>query len=144
MSGSEVHDIFTSCEELSEVASAGLINYYKFSGQSFSRNILEELNFAKCSNVYWRWRLVELSLANIGFILIILGFVLAFIAVILLAFKSRGTSGQTRSAGILLIGPIPIIFGSDKQSARVLMVLAVLLIAIVLIFMLLPNFLLSR
>jgi uncharacterized protein (TIGR00304 family) len=88
--------------------------------------------------------LVELSLANIGFILIILGFVLAFIAVILLAFKSRGTSGQTRSAGILLIGPIPIIFGSDKESARVLMILAVLLIAIVLIFMLLPNFLLSR
>jgi uncharacterized protein (TIGR00304 family) len=88
--------------------------------------------------------LVELSLANIGFILIILGFVLAFIAVILLAVKNRGTSGQTRSAGILLIGPIPIIFGSDKQSARVLMVLAVLLIAIVLIFMLLPNFLLSR
>jgi len=88
--------------------------------------------------------LVELSLANIGFILIILGFVLAFIAVILLAFKSRGTSGQTRSAGILLIGPIPIIFGSDKQSARVLMVLTILLIAIVLIFMLLPNFLLSR
>jgi uncharacterized protein (TIGR00304 family) len=88
--------------------------------------------------------LVELSLANIGFILIILGFVLAFIAVILLAFKSRGTSGQTKSAGILLIGPIPIIFGSDKESARVLMILAVLLIAIVLIFMLLPNFLLSR
>ena len=88
--------------------------------------------------------MVELSLANIGFILIILGFVLAFIAVILLAFKSRGTSGQTRSAGILLIGPIPIIFGSDKQSARVLIILAVLLIGIVLIFMLLPNFLLSR
>jgi hypothetical protein len=36
MSGSEVHDIFTSCEELSEVASAGLINYYEFSDQSFS------------------------------------------------------------------------------------------------------------
>lgn len=88
--------------------------------------------------------MVELSLANIGFILIILGFVLAFIAAILLAVKNRGTSGQTRSAGILLIGPIPIIFGSDKQSARVLMVLAILLIAIVLIFMLLPNFLLSR
>ena len=88
--------------------------------------------------------MVELSLANIGFILIILGFVLAFIAVILLAFKSRGTSGQTRSAGILLIGPIPIIFGSDKESARAMVVLAVLLIAIVLIFMLLPNFLLSR
>ena len=88
--------------------------------------------------------MVELSLANIGFILIILGFVLAFIAAILLAVKNRGTSGQTRSAGILLIGPIPIIFGSDKQSARVLMVLTILLIAIVLIFMLLPNFLLSR
>lgn len=88
--------------------------------------------------------MVELSLANIGFILIILGFVLALIAAILLAVKNRGTSGQTRSAGILLIGPIPIIFGSDKQSARVLIILAILLIAIVLIFMLLPNFLLSR
>lgn len=88
--------------------------------------------------------MVELSLANIGFILIILGFVLAFIAAILLAVKNRGTSGQTRSAGILLIGPIPIIFGSDRESARVLIILAVLLIGIVLIFMLLPNFLLTR
>ena len=88
--------------------------------------------------------MVELSLANIGLILIILGFVLAFIAVILLAVKNSRTSGQTRSAGILLIGPIPIIFGSDKESARAMVVLTVLLIAIVLIFMLLPNFLLSR
>jgi uncharacterized protein (TIGR00304 family) len=56
----------------------------------------------------------------------------------------RGTQGQTKSAGILLIGPIPIIFGSDKDSVRVLIVLAIILIAIFLIFMLLPTILLER
>jgi uncharacterized protein (TIGR00304 family) len=88
--------------------------------------------------------LAELSLANIGFILIILGFIIAVIAVMLLAFKGRGSAGQTRGGGILLIGPIPIIFGSDKNSVRVLVALAIVLIAIFLIFMLLPTLLLSR
>lgn len=88
--------------------------------------------------------MVELSLANIGFILVVLGFIIALIAVFLLAFGGRGISGQTRGGGILFIGPIPIIFGSDKESVRVLVVLAIVLIAIVLIFMLIPTFLLSR
>lgn len=88
--------------------------------------------------------MVELSLANIGFILVVLGFIIALIAVFLLAFGGRGIWGKTRGGGILLIGPIPIIFGSDKESVRVLVVLAIVLMAIVLIFMLIPTFLLSR
>jgi len=83
------------------------------------------------------------SLAEVGFILIIFGIVLAFAAMILLAFRSSRGSGKTRSAGVLLIGPIPIIFGSDKESVRGLMVLAIILIIIVLIIMVLPS-LLSR
>ncbi len=88
--------------------------------------------------------MVELSLANIGLILVVLGFVIALIAVFLLAFRARGISGQTRGGAILFIGPIPIIFGSDKESVRVLVVLAIVLMVIVLIFMLIPTFLLSR
>jgi len=69
--------------------------------------------------------------------------VLAFVAMILFAFRSTRESGKTKGAGLLLIGPIPIIFGTDKESAKGLMILAIILIVIVLAIMLLP-FLLQR
>jgi uncharacterized protein (TIGR00304 family) len=78
------------------------------------------------------------SVTEIGFVLIVCGFILAIAAMFLLAFRSRGSSGKTRSAGVLLIGPIPIIFGSDKDSVKGIMILAIVLILIVLIIMLIP------
>lgn len=78
------------------------------------------------------------SVTEVGFILIIFGFVLAFAAMILLAFRSPRGSGKTRAAGVLLIGPIPIIFGTDKDSVKGLMILAIVLVLVVLLFMLLP------
>ena len=87
--------------------------------------------------------MTDTALANVGTMLVILGFLLAFVAVIFLAFKSRGTSGQSKSAGILLIGPIPIIFGSDRDSVKTLMILAIVLIVIFFVFMITPS-LLSR
>ena len=78
------------------------------------------------------------SFTQVGFILIIFGFVLAFAAMIVLAFRSARGSEKTRSAGVLLIGPIPIIFGSDKDSVKGLMILAIVLVLVVLLFMLLP------
>jgi uncharacterized protein (TIGR00304 family) len=84
------------------------------------------------------------NLVNAGLLLVVLGFILAFVAVILLAIRSRGTSGQTRGAGILLIGPFPIVFGSDRESVRTLMILAIVLIAMVLAFSLILSLLLSR
>ena len=83
----------------------------------------------------------SLSMTQIGFMLIIFGFVLAFVVMIAMAFRTAGNSGKGRSAGVLLIGPIPIIFGSDKESVKILMILAIILIAVVFTFMLLPNFL---
>jgi uncharacterized protein (TIGR00304 family) len=77
-------------------------------------------------------------------LLVIVGFILAFVAMILLAIKARGTSGQTKGAGVLLIGPFPIVFGSDRESVRTLMILAIVLIVVVLVFMLLPSLMLSR
>ena len=78
------------------------------------------------------------SVTQVGFILIIFGFVLAFAAMIVLAFRSARGSEKTRAAGVLLIGPIPIIFGSDKDSVKGLMILAIVLVLVVLLFMLLP------
>ena len=88
--------------------------------------------------------MTNVTFANAGLLLVVLGFILAFVAVILLAFRGRGTSGQSRSAGIVLIGPIPIVFGSDRESVKTLMILAIALIVIVIVVMLIPTFLINR
>jgi uncharacterized protein (TIGR00304 family) len=88
--------------------------------------------------------LSEMSLGAIGFALVILGVILAFAAVILLAVRSHASGTKTRGAGVLLIGPIPIIFGTDSDSAKILVALAILLMVIVLVFMFLPSLLLNR
>lgn len=41
----------------------------------------------------------------------------------------------------MFIGPIPIIFGTDRESAKILVILVIVLMAVVLVFMLLPSLL---
>lgn len=86
---------------------------------------------------------MDSSLSTVGLVLITLGSILAFVAVVLMVAKAA-TGGSTRGGGIIMIGPIPIIFGSDKNSAKALMVLAIMLIVAVLAFMVIPSILLSR
>ena len=88
--------------------------------------------------------MVEITLANAGLFLIFAGVILAFVAIVLLTVRGRDANSQTRSAGILLIGPIPIVFGSDRESVRTIMVLAIILIVIVLAIMLIPALTLGR
>ncbi len=40
----------------------------------------------------------------------------------------------------MIIGPFPIVFGSDKQSAKVLLILAIILVALLIGFLLLQLF----
>lgn len=86
----------------------------------------------------------ELPISEIGLVLVILGFVIAFVALILLATRSHGSGGKTRAAGVLLIGPIPILFGSDRESVKVLVVLAIILMIVVSVFILLPSLVFNR
>jgi uncharacterized protein (TIGR00304 family) len=81
------------------------------------------------------------SVTELGFLLIIFGFVLALIAMVLLVVRSSRGSAPGRGAGLLLVGPIPIVFGTDRQSMKVVMVLAIVLILLVLVIMLLPSLL---
>jgi uncharacterized protein (TIGR00304 family) len=37
-----------------------------------------------------------------------------------------------------MIGPVPIVFGTDKESARILILLAIILMAVALLFTFLP------
>lgn len=69
----------------------------------------------------------------IGIALLLLG---ALMIIVALGFLRRlGGSGKTRFGGVVLLGPIPIIFG-DKNLASILLIFAaVFLIIFVILFL---------
>ncbi len=85
------------------------------------------------------------ALAIIGALFIILSFSLVMINFLRgLVFEEEvarvkpGTEGCTHKwSGILLLGPIPIIFGSDRNAVIILIILALILIAVMSLFLLL-------
>jgi uncharacterized protein (TIGR00304 family) len=77
------------------------------------------------------------SLMELGIGLVIVGAIFIVLAVIILS--SRHTrKGKGQVAGAVIVGPIPIVFGSDKKSAKTVLqlsiVLTLLLIALTLIY----------
>jgi len=76
----------------------------------------------------------------VGIILVFTGFVIAFIAVLLMIFMSVRGRGRVRGGGAVIIGPFPIIFGTDKESVKVLLLLSIALIVLILIVMALSYY----
>lgn len=72
------------------------------------------------------------DLLTIGFVLIFLG----VLFVILGAFASslKAKDAEVRGGGVVLIGPFPIIFGSDPQAAKAVIILAIVLMIVAFLF----------
>jgi uncharacterized protein (TIGR00304 family) len=70
-----------------------------------------------------------------GIILIFIGFFLVFLGTMLSAVSSEGT--DVESGGVIMIGPIPIVFGTQR-GATLAMILAIILM-LLWIFMALLN-----
>ncbi len=90
------------------------------------------------------WVSLGLTLMFLGFILITAGILCIFYNAWKHAIKPEEMEGEEKKAevkggGIIMIGPIPIIFGTDMGSLKVLMVIAIFLVLIVLFLLLLPN-----
>jgi len=79
------------------------------------------------------------QVADVASALVIMGFVLAVIAVIILAASGISRGRKIRTAGILLIGPIPIMFGTDKESVKLLVILSLIITAVVVALMLFTS-----
>jgi len=75
---------------------------------------------------------------SIGLLLAIAGFVVGILAFIIAIAKSMRGSGKVRGGGVVMIGPVPIIFGTDKQSTRMLVLLAIVLMVVFLLLTMLP------
>jgi uncharacterized protein (TIGR00304 family) len=72
-------------------------------------------------------------LFTVGFILILAGFVMVFVAALLLFFKALRGKGSVSGGGVVMIGPVPIVFGTDRDSVKMLLLLSIALIAFLLI-----------
>ncbi len=65
----------------------------------------------------------------IGLILLFLGVLIVLVAIGFL--RSLGGSGKTRFGGVIMLGPIPIIFGDRSFTSILLIVAAVFMIMFV-------------
>ncbi|MFQ6065515.1 MAG: DUF131 domain-containing protein [Candidatus Bathyarchaeia archaeon] len=70
----------------------------------------------------------------VGFVLLVAGFIIAFAVALLLVLKAVREKGRVRGGGVVMIGPFPIVFGTDKESVKVLLLLSIVLIVLVLVF----------
>lgn len=50
--------------------------------------------------------------------------------------EDRPNEGRTKVGGVVLIGPIPILFGSDKRMTLIAAALAIMILAIIILFLL--------
>ncbi|MFQ6086600.1 MAG: DUF131 domain-containing protein [Candidatus Bathyarchaeia archaeon] len=80
------------------------------------------------------------QLWNIGVVLILAGFFVTFIATVLLFFTAFKGKGKVKGGGAIIIGPFPIVFGTDKESVRILLLLSIVLIALLLVLMAFSHF----
>lgn len=78
----------------------------------------------------------------VGFALVIAGIALIVAAIIRASTRQRSENekesegeGHVEAAGVIMIGPIPIIFGTDKKSVKTVLTLALALSIVFLIIL---------
>lgn len=78
---------------------------------------------------------------GLGLALVVIGIIIIVVAIIF-ASSYDTKKGKVRGAGVIMIGPIPIIFGTDKKSVKTYWVLGLALTIMVLIITLVYYWLL--
>ena len=68
----------------------------------------------------------------LGIALIFIGVLIIVLAVLLLSVSSV-KKGKVKGGGAIIIGPVPIIFGTDKESLRTVLLLSLALTALLVV-----------
>ena len=87
-----------------------------------------------------------MKIITLGFLLVFIGILVILAGIVSMAYQSWKTGGEgiekpeagVRGGGVIMIGPIPIIFGTDITALKPIMILAVVLMVIVVILFFLP------
>jgi len=73
-----------------------------------------------------------LDLVTAGILLIFAGIVVVMVAIVLSA--GRDGRSEVKGAGVVMIGPVPIVFGSDGKWVSIAIVLAIVLLVLGLLY----------
>jgi uncharacterized protein (TIGR00304 family) len=74
------------------------------------------------------------TLYALGIALIFVGVIVIVIAAVLLSV-SGAEKGKVKGGGAIIIGPVPIIFGTDKQSLKTVLLLSLALTVMLVVAM---------
>ncbi|WP_297471149.1 DUF131 domain-containing protein [Thermococcus sp.] len=75
-------------------------------------------------------------LIGAGIALILIGFLLVFIGTLISAFSGEG---NVEGGGVIMIGPIPIVFGTSRSAVTLVSLLALLLMVLWIVGVLLAR-----
>jgi len=75
------------------------------------------------------------TLYGLGIALVFAGMLVILVAIILLFLSSVRGEGKVRGGGAIIIGPFPIIFGTDKESVKTVLLLSLALTILLIIVM---------
>jgi uncharacterized protein (TIGR00304 family) len=73
-------------------------------------------------------------LCTLGLVLVFVGVAVIIIAVVFLAV-SGARKGKVKGGGVILIGPIPIVFGTEKKSLKTVLLLSLALTVMLVVAM---------
>ena len=85
-----------------------------------------------------------MKIITVGFLLVLIGILVILVGLCSMAYQAWKTGGQEKSesglrgGGIIMIGPIPLIFGTDAAALKPVMILAIVLMLIATLLFLLP------
>jgi uncharacterized protein (TIGR00304 family) len=84
--------------------------------------------------------LFALILLALSFLLILVGVILIFLSALRKSLKEReeGERG-VRGGAVVVIGPLPIVIGTDREVTKALMILAIALTAVAIILFIVLN-----
>ena len=80
------------------------------------------------------------TLYVLGMALIFAGILIVIVAVLLLFLSSAEKRAKIRGGGAIIIGPIPIIFGTDKESLKTILLLSLALTVLLAIVTVMLHF----
>lgn len=83
------------------------------------------------------------TLLAVGTALIFAGVLIVLGAFLWLFFSNIKREGKVKGGGVIIVGPFPIVFGTDKESIRTVLLLSLLLTILAIVVMVL-SYLLSR